>query len=674
MNKFSHAILFILSLAGALVLSALLWNYLNCPSTREVKGMNKPAGPVVEGASLIQEFRAEKNYLYGFDIVLATWARHNTNLNEIRVVNDRFQILYSRKFSSADVVDNAPFQVRFAKGIHTGKGKLLYLCLYSPDGTELNNITAWTDTTGWIGKLYRPESGDTAVAGMIMGRSQPLKGCLTVNIRESQFSDYRFVKILLAVAILVIIALIIFVLRKYRSFLVGIEIRPQKLYLLVSLTAGFGFAVITPPTMVPDEASHFLRAYQVSRFNILKVSQTVPASLAVLSAKCWFYPGKKTTPAELIALARIKLKPRNEMIHWTYNPFIPYIPQALGIDVANLLGLPPILMLYLGRIFNLLFSILIIYTAIRIIPAGKWVLFLLALMPMTLYEMASLSYDGMTISLSFLLISLFIKYSVNDGKILTRLDLIALFGVSILLSLCKPPYYILVFLYFLIPMNKIGSLRKYGLMFLLLLSVCAIANPMWYLVRSLFAPYRGLLQIPILYDPQGQVAYVTHHILWYARLLVADVFSYNRDYYLSAMFGVLGWLEFHLPDLLRDIYLPLILVAALAFPFPGFRLGTRKRLVIVTVLAAGIALIQTALYLFLTPVGLNFVSGIQGRYLIPFAPLLFLLLYNRTLLIPGGEEEIRLKFCRNSFLILSTGIALVSLFYAMFMIINRYYV
>ncbi len=74
------------------------------------------------------------------------------------------------------------------------------------------------------------------------------------------------------------------------------------------------------------------------------------------------------------------------------------------------------MIIYLARFANLLLYVLIVYSAIKLTPVHKWVFFLLALMPMTLYEAASLSADSFTIAVSFLLIALFLKFSFYYKK------------------------------------------------------------------------------------------------------------------------------------------------------------------------------------------------------------------------------------------------------------------
>ena len=52
-----------------------------------------------------------------------------------------------------------------------------------------------------------------------------------------------------------------------------------------------------------------------------------------------------------------------------------YLPQALGITLARLLGLGGLGLLYMGRLFNLLFLAGMGYLAMRRMPFGKEVLF-----------------------------------------------------------------------------------------------------------------------------------------------------------------------------------------------------------------------------------------------------------------------------------------------------------
>ena len=79
------------------------------------------------------------------------------------------------------------------------------------------------------------------------------------------------------------------------------------------------------------------------------------------------------------------------------NPFYGYLPQAIGMDLAKLLDMNVIWMLWLGRIFNLIMYAGLISLAIKKTPVLKMPMLAVACIPISIYQAASLSIDSMII-------------------------------------------------------------------------------------------------------------------------------------------------------------------------------------------------------------------------------------------------------------------------------------
>ena len=76
-----------------------------------------------------------------------------------------------------------------------------------------------------------------------------------------------------------------------------------------------------------------------------------------------------------------------------YSPLV-YLPQSIGMAVGRLLGVSAPTLCLFGRICNLLawvtlvflaIRVTLVFLAIRITPVYKWLFFVLALMPMSLF-------------------------------------------------------------------------------------------------------------------------------------------------------------------------------------------------------------------------------------------------------------------------------------------------
>ena len=313
----------------------------------------------------------------------------------------------------------------------------------------------------------------------------------------------------------------------------------------------------------------------------------------------------------------------------------------------------------MGRIFNLLFAIVIIFFAIRTAPVFKWILFLLGLMPMTLYLCASLSKDAMIISLSFLLIALFLRFAYDPQNKISTKDLIILFAVSFLLATSRSVYAILIGMFLLIPVFRIGSLKKYIIIFMCLIITVFLATQIGTL-KPLFQPKAAVstqtnsaralspdahsTPTPIekfqRFDrnktPEGinfneQKRFILDNPIQYLEIVFNSLFISQRSFQLDSFVGKLGWLNKPLPKWHINFYLLILIITALLLYSNDIKIGFINKLISASIFIAGVIFIETGLYLTWNPVGQNYIMDVQGRYFIPYAPLFFLLLYSASL-------------------------------------------
>ena len=530
---------------------------------------------------------------------------------------------------------------RFEKSIFVGKGKHMNICLFSNDGTKDNTVSPLLNHGDSIGPLYVSNVTNNDLIGSLKNKARRYQGSLMVKTYETDSSQFWLMKVFLYL-LAVIISCIIVWFTWIRSTLAGTRIIPEWIFLIIAIPASTVFAFITPPLQVPDEGSHFLRANEIAEFNIINRHKTGPASIVKLDSafgRLHFLAGEKTSMAEITQHLGIKLEPEKRTSIVTPDYTVPYIPQALGIFIGKIFDSSPLVLMYLGRIFNLLISILLMFYAIRIIPQFKWIFLLLALMPKTVFLFGSLSYDCLTISLSFLTIAVFFHYAFACERNLKLKDLALMALMVLLLLFCKPPYFLLGLLFFFIPPKKFGKLYKYimiaiGVVFLGLLILKGPA-----LVRTFSSSDSAQLvntadlsksspDLPVI-RPDDQTKLILNDIPAYFKLMVKSGFVYFRSYILESFVGYLGYVDVQLPDMLTYSCLLLILLSALALSGENVKLGLTKKTLLFIMVMATFVIVETAMYVYATRPGRDRVYGVQGRYFIPMAPLLFMLFYNR---------------------------------------------
>jgi uncharacterized membrane protein len=427
------------------------------------------------------------------------------------------------------------------------------------------------------------------------------------------------------------------------------------------------FVVLMPPLQVPDEIRHLGRAFLITEGQFLPESvrgrarARVPQSLAGmeqrLGPRIARHPRAKQRVSRVLREfsqplepeVRVLVKPRS-----FYSPVV-YLPQAVGVGIARLLGLPPIVHLYLGRLVNLAASIALIWLALRQAPAQRWLLVLLALTPMSLSLGASLSADAATNALSFLFIASVLRSSQpGRGEIPFR-EVGVLLVLAMLVSLTKQSYWPLVGITVLVPASRFrGSGHRLACLALWVIGSVVPLGLWW-------SQLQGLAFDPLLpdSDPSEQVAHLFAQPLAFAGVLEATCRKFLL-FWLDSFIGVLGYVDTPLPRWIYLAYWPALLTVALV---DGGRSPVRSRGRLALLAVAALCWIATMLagYLGWSPVGGDHVVGMQGRYFIPFAPLLFLALHlgeNRSL--PRWGQLGLVGFCA---VVLSTSLARVVLRY-----------
>lgn len=425
-----------------------------------------------------------------------------------------------------------------------------------------------------------------------------------------------------------------------RSILESIS-KPQNVFLLLGLFFGLLFVFVTPPALVGDEPNHFFRAYQISEGHIIGERRDylsggwLPESVVLTNRKLVgdieMNHDVKFDTNLISELLYLPLDPENQIFERFPNTVVyapvPYLPQVFGILIGKLFAASPLVMIYLARIANLFFFIILAFATIRITPLHKWVFCLLCLTPTTVFQVASASVDAFTYGICFLSIAVFLSYALNDKEKLESADLFKVFGLSLLAVLSKQAYILLPLLFLLIPRRKIGSTGKYLLVFSCLFAVCLLTEAVWsFLVKAIYLPYR--IDIPV--NPELQLAFIINHPLNFISLAVRD-YIFNSAYYFKTFFGQLTWFDLYVPTYLT-VFISLVIIGVALLDKDSKKTISKINKFIFLLIIAGTAFIISALlYMSWSPIGGNFIEGIQGRYFIPVAPLIFLLFYQRKL-------------------------------------------
>lgn len=392
----------------------------------------------------------------------------------------------------------------------------------------------------------------------------------------------------------------------------------ERSFLIIALAFGLLMVFITPAMSGPDEATHFARAYATAGGQLFphgKVS--TPADFYLMSRNL----GMQTGGATYETVQGLGWNQTDISATGGYS-FLGYIPSAIGILIAKLIGLPAIGYLYLGRFTNLIAYVLLAWAAIKITPKLKATFYITALLPMAIYLAADFSIDGILLGLALLSLALFVRlWNAEDHS--AGLKDIILLCLPVLAATVVKFYFIGPFLLLLVPKrvfkDKKGSLSRYWLLAILLAITVA-----W----QLYAMRVETARSPAVpgADAGAQLAYIFSHPLQYLRMLGETFITRLNQYVLQL--GTVGKLSLTL----NIVATASPIFAVLIFALDGMEkeLNRGRKFAIAAMILVEITFIFTALYLDWTPVGARVAEGVQGRYFLPALPLIALLIHVKS--------------------------------------------
>jgi hypothetical protein len=185
-----------------------------------------------------------------------------------------------------------------------------------------------------------------------------------------------------------------------------------KLYLIIGISAGFVMMLMIPLGGVPDEVFHINSAYSFSNM-IMGIKNTVSTmpmrydDFILVSAD--YGRNKYLNVGDFeIYISQIAYPLGNEsLVNFKFSSTSSlyfYIIPALGISLGRVLRMGSYATLMLGRILNFCVFIAMAAYAIHVTPIKQFTMMIVLLMPMTVHQGMSYSYDVYTIGLSAILV------------------------------------------------------------------------------------------------------------------------------------------------------------------------------------------------------------------------------------------------------------------------------
>ena len=421
------------------------------------------------------------------------------------------------------------------------------------------------------------------------------------------------------------------------------------------LLCGVLFAFANPPMQTPDETDHYLRTYAISmgRFDF-DAKRGYPEDVNELVAA---FPGAwvnahtsagvgtdPDTHAEQPfssagnALKQYGKDGRVESIRDSFEQYLtylyrnsiaqpvtepisflilPFLPGALGMALAQLLGFDALGCLYGGRLVNLLAYTALCYAALRSAHKCKPAFLCIMLMPMSLYMGASLSYDATLLGCYYVMLALLTREKWDDKTAL-------FYAPACVFANGTKPYINL--LWVVLPL----IVRKSEWKVRISRAVYAVLTAVGALALTLGVEQYGTLlrhnygaiarQGGTTVNGGAQLLFVLKNPLRYIAVLLGTL--YENDGFIGQL-GLFGWKD--MPIAFLSVTAPLVLLLAAVLCTPAADALGRRRTgwlgLFGLVYAVGA---MTAMYITYTPVGMVRIVGLQTRYFLPVWLLLVL--------------------------------------------------
>lgn len=462
-----------------------------------------------------------------------------------------------------------------------------------------------------------------------------------------------------------------------------LKMSPAKFFVFCALIFGIILITIIPPFQSPDEDSHFKRAYVISKGHLYPESRDgvvgyeIPNEMSAYINEKLSYIGnrdKKYSYSYAVLDDRLPQK-YSDVTFQNFstaetNP-VAYIAPAAGIIfgkvTTRIIGMSSIsaaVMLQFARVFSLLLYIILVYFAIKNTPILKKTFCILGLLPMSLALAVAISYDSVIIALCLLSTSLIFKLIFDENMKKVPIKYLVFFGFTLFVLLTIKMVYVTILVPVLfIPKEKWGE--KKICVFKYLAIIAGIAFVL-YMINKI--PSMGLQRNAIKSNSGDQIQYILHNPLEYFGTLIRTIWQ-NRNFYITGMIGTFGLIDTFIPS----VYIVLYGLCATAIMISDFSLANVKfnwkyKSIALCASLATIGAVFTGMYVLWTSielgVGVDTITGVQGRYFIPIIPLVMVLFSNQFLRKNKKIETFMKNVLVNSYFVpvMMLGISVITIF------------
>ena len=444
----------------------------------------------------------------------------------------------------------------------------------------------------------------------------------------------------------------------------------EALFAVSVLCLGGIYSLVLPPLSAPDEVSHYISAYECSNRLMGLPSVNEKGLIQIRPEDAWLEDvadvladdgsaeggdekpvilGQSLTE-ETYRRIHEERSGENEAVHRenvqssssqgagqmassyqfsVRTTPLAYGPQAFGFVLARLLGLGSLGLLYLGRLFNLLFFAAAGFLTLRRLPFGKTAVFAVYLLPMNLHLVSSLSYDVLITAFCgyFTAVCMDLAYKADRVK---WKDVVLLAFLLAVMGPCKMVYGVIAGLCLLIPVKKFGGWGGW---------TASAAGVLGAFAAAMAAVNLGTVSMYTQAEDSyiawaGETGYTFAELLHrplHVLKMCYDTLAWKGTQLFEGMIG--GSLGNQDPVLNT----PTVIILALCTILVVLALGNRLWIWFLALLLLGA--LMFSMLLAWTPRSASMIEGVQGRYLLPFLPAVLLTFRSSRVVRTGSDDR-----------------------------------
>ncbi len=410
-------------------------------------------------------------------------------------------------------------------------------------------------------------------------------------------------------------ALIILMIKEYKTA----SKKPEKIFFCIAMIMGIFCIGVTPSRVGVswDDEIHYTRTLEISNLmngimyeadvkNISEYADNIYATTGYDRESDAYYT------QELNFVYNNKGWSEHQFSDYNFYS-VSYIPAAIGIIFARGLGLSYSSVFNMGRLFNLIMYVSLIYASIRRVKYGKILIATIGLIPTTIFMATSYSYDPWVTGFILLGFAYFVAELQHD-ELLDDKTILIINGAVLLGGLPKMTYFPMLLPLLFMPKKKFKSAKQRGIYYLTVIGTGVILVSTYLLPMFMNGAGTGDIRGGADVNSVEQIKFILENPLQYMRIL----FKFCSEYVSLGNSG---------PMLQRFAYVGngcLYGVVCLVLVVITFldRGENEKNFYLVkwtSLLGCAVAILvsATALYVGFTPVASETVAGMQGRYIVP---------------------------------------------------------